>query len=237
MESENHAYYLGESCEDCHHLTGDSHIEEYAEDVEWEERDNGAPDCHLHYVAKLAEDALHRLALHSGEADTDGESCHKSRHHAHQGWHLNREIGIEVVAFCNPLEIVVGDEMREYGLTDPIAQETRQQSGYIGDKGSPDEHLSGILADFGDSGSHKAEDDERYEKSQKLAEYGVERHEYSSCPDGEEIACSDAESNRDEDFDEEVDADGFHENGDFVVVIIVDGKVREYNRKKQINRG
>ncbi len=43
-----------------------------------------------------------------------------------------------------------------------------------------------------------------------MAEYGVECHEYPSCPDGEEVAGGDAEDYCNQDLDEEVDADGFH---------------------------
>ena len=91
---------------------------------------------------------------------------------------------------------VFGDQMRKHHIAHPERQESRQHRGDIRHQRCCHKHLACALADVGDGWRDKTHDNQRYNKSEKLAEQPVERDKQTHHHFRHHKSCADTQHNR-----------------------------------------
>ncbi len=197
MKREYHQYYLQESRQDRGHLAGGGHPQEYAEDIDRQQRHYGLAYHHVDYRAELAEQSADDITFQTRRAKPHDECGHQRRHHTHQRRYRHREPGSDLDRPGLSLDKPVRDNHPgEEHLSGGIRQHPRAHRGEIGQQGGGDEHLARLGPDVGDRRGHEPHDYQRDAKPEKFAEQLVEGGEHPCGPHRQHPAAHDAEGYR-----------------------------------------
>lgn len=192
VQSEDHRDDLEECVQNHGRLTRYGHAQEYAENVQREQRNDRSAYQHVDNFAELFEESPDHTVAEPGGSETNHKRCDQSGHHAHQGRNVECEIrskrttGLDSLSIGSRLQHV-----REEQLSGAVSHHAGAESGTVGKQCRGDKQLAGTAADVGDCRSHEAQDDQGYAESQKLAEYLVESGEDACRPFGKDISAAD----------------------------------------------
>ena len=101
MEHENHEDNLSEDEQNMVGFARESHVQEDAEDVKGQERDDDFGDDARHYFLEFLEDVLHGAAAFMGNAQSSYEREHKCTHYIYHSRYLDFEEGFEIFYLIN----------------------------------------------------------------------------------------------------------------------------------------
>lgn len=175
MEYKDNNDDLGEDQQDAVSLSRIGHIEEDAEDIEWQKRNDDAADNARHDVLELGKHILHRARFLIGNAQACHKREHKRTHHIEHGGYLEFEERFQVFHLAHTHLPRICHHRREEQFSRSVAQQTSKNG--IG-KGQPhrdEQQLACPMTDIGDSWCHQPQDDERYHEPKKLAENTIKR--------------------------------------------------------------
>ena len=180
MQPENHQYYLHERTQDGGHLTCIGHVQEYAEDVDGQQRDNHIPDHHVYNLPQLIEQRFDGAGGEERRPQPDYERRYKRRHHTQQRRHAYCKIWRDGRSARGRSYILRRlNHRRKQPHTGEIGYDTGQHGKKISQQYSDHEHFAGPCAYVGYGRRHESHDNQRDAEAKELAEYGVER---SHCP-------------------------------------------------------
>lgn len=208
VERENHHDYLHECRQDRAYLTADGHRQEYAEDIERQQRHDRPVDHLDHDIAKVAEHVAQRsrATCERGRSESEHKRYDQRRVHGHERRHLySEECGRSLCSGCPCRgDILHGlDHRREESHSGEVAEKSGEKRGHISQNSRKQQHLACTRTDIGDCRCHKSENDQRYAEPEELAEYRVECREATREPKREKHAAADAAADSDEDTDQE----------------------------------
>ena len=194
------------------------HVEKDAEYVNRQNRDNGGLYGHSHYLFEAMRSIKQSLVLGGGKAKSRHEGKDECRHHSHQRWNAYREIRLCLYRFRQGLQsFSTGNHRRKECGTCQVRNKSGKDGGYVSDGDCDDQHLSGFAADVSNCRSDESDYDQRYRKTQELAEYGVECDEYSYYPFWTYGSDAYAKCYCNQNFAEKADLYRFHGLNRFVV--------------------
>ena len=108
------------------------HVEEYAEDVDWQQRKHHHLYCLGDDIAELAEHVLQRLAVQMGNTQSERERHYQRSHDVERCRNGNSEIWLDAFSLTDLCYLqIVGNERWKEGLPHSIRQEAREDSGSI----------------------------------------------------------------------------------------------------------
>ncbi|CDA85809.1 unknown [Bacteroides sp. CAG:754] len=122
---------------------------------------------------------LQSITVERSQPQSQSESKNQSCHHIHQRGNGYGEVGENPLRLAHFFERDTRfDERRKYRDSGKIGEETRKQSGKIGNQGSDEQHLSRAFANVSDSHGDQSENNQRNGEIEELTENTVESDEY-----------------------------------------------------------
>ena len=150
-------------------------VEEDAEDVQRQQRDDDSLDESGDDRAELDEPLAQDPAGHHRQADTEDEGQQQSRHDLHRRRHLDTEVRLQRAARL--LDVGQGRAREKIGQergAHAVSEEAGEERRRVSDGGSDSEPPSRAPAEVGDGRSHQTDDDQRDGEGQELAEQARE---------------------------------------------------------------
>ena len=99
MEYQNDEDDLGKDHQDAICLSSKRHVEEDAEDIKWQERNDELGDDARYDVLEFSEDIVHCAARFVGNTNASDKGEYKCTHHIHHGWYFQFEERFEFLYF------------------------------------------------------------------------------------------------------------------------------------------
>ena len=157
-----------------------SHIQENAEDVKRQQRQDDRTDHAHDDFLKIPCYTLQSIAVQCRQSQSQCEGKDQCRHDIHQRRDGYGEVGENAVRFADFFERYAHfDERGEHGDTGEVGQEAGEERRAVSDEGGDKQHLSRAFADVGNGYGDQSDDNERDGEVKKFTENSVERNEYS----------------------------------------------------------
>ena len=176
------------------------HVEEYAEDVDGQEREDDGLDGVDNNVLEVRCHAAQGIGLQPGDAESHSEGQHEGGHHVEGFGYGDGEEGFGGRVLADALQGYAGlDERGEEPLAHAEGEEAGEECGAVGQHDGEEEHPAGTPAapfvHIGDGRRYQTHDNEGHKEAQELAEQPVEGDEQA---DGK-VGRHDAERNTEDD--------------------------------------
>ena len=174
MDKEYYTYDLDEHCKDSEYLTYICHVQEDAEDVKGQEGYDDLGNDARHNVLKLLKHLVQGLAAHVGNAQAYHKREHERTHDVEHGGYLYLKERFQLHGLVYRHRGGVGNESGKERRPCAVGKQARKYGVAKGKGHRDDEQLARPIANVGNGWRHQSDDDQRYHKTQKLAEDTVE---------------------------------------------------------------
>jgi len=185
-----HYEYDGDYLDECHQNRTDSagggHIQEYAKNVDWEQRDDETPDGELYHIAEVAEKIPESACgvRQNCAAEAQKESQNQSRHHRHERFHRDGEIGHRrAVGHRGGIRHYrPADERWKDGIGDRVRHHAGAECHEVGNEDRDAEHRTCAAPYVGYGRRYESHDQKRDYEAEQRTENGGKSGEYSAEP-------------------------------------------------------
>ena len=162
-------------------------VQEYTENIDWEQRDYDVLYCPDYDVLELGEHPLEVPGSEKRHPEAQQECKDQGGHHIHHRRDVDGEEWFEVLELGR--NFMTGRppyKFREYGHRGSVGQKSSKDSVAVSYQYGNKQQPSGSFSDVRYRRGHKPDYNQRNQKLQKVAENAVERHEQADCRTGQE---------------------------------------------------
>ena len=214
LEDQNHDDHAHQRADDRSGLARVGQVQEDAEDVQRQQRNDDRLDETGNDGAELDEALTQHAARDHRQAQAHHEGQEQRRHHLQRRGHLDREVGLQGTARLGHIaQLSGGEDAREERGTHQVGEETREQRRRVSNRRRDAQPLARASAQVRDSGGHEADDNQRDRKGQELAEDRREGRENTADLDGNQVVAANTDGS--EDGREDDRSDHPHEDSGF----------------------
>ena len=214
LEDQNHDDHAHQRADNRSGLARVRQVQEDAEDVQRQQRNNDRLDEARDDGAELDETLTQHAARDHRQAQAHHEGQEQRRHHLERRGHLNREVGLQGAARLSHIgQLSGGEDAREERGAHQVGEETREQRRRVGNCRRNAQPLARASAQVRNSGGHEADDDQRDREGQELAEDRREGRKNTADLDGNQVVAANTDGS--EDGREDDRSDHPHEDSGF----------------------
>ncbi len=196
MEDEDDSDNLDEKSHNRPDGTLGTHTKKDTEDVKRKKGNDHPLDHAVDNLAKLEQNAFEDSTGNRSKAEPKDESEQESSHYPENGRHIDRKEGLQRSSSVGEGG-GAGARVEDKGVDQKrrtVSKETGEEGGTVSDSNGEPEKTTSPEAQLGNTGSNKADDDQRNREAEKTTEQIVEGNENARQPSGKKEAANDTEA-------------------------------------------